>query len=71
MVCDSLIDVWLAETGQPREYFNPVDWWCYVGKRGMGALEYSPTLRDERRNEVKIAQLADTIDKVFDDRSSL
>ena len=79
MVCDSLpdtfgnslIDVWLAETGQPREYFNPVDRLCYVGKRGIGALEYSPTLRDECQIEVKIAQLADTIDRVFDDRSSL
>ena len=79
MVCDSLpdtfgnslIDVWLAETGQPREYFNPVDRLCYVGKRGIGALEYSPTLRDEWQNEVNIAQLADTIDRVFDDGSRL
>ena len=79
MVCDSLpdtfgnslIDVWLEETGQPREYFNPVDRLCYVGKRGIGALEYSPTLRDEWQNEVNIAQLADTIDRVYDDRNSL
>ena len=79
MVCDSLpdtfgnslIDVWLAETRQPHEKFNPVDRLCYVGKRGIGALEYSPTLRDEWKNEVRITQLADTIDRVFNDRSCL
>ena len=50
MVCDSLpdtfgnslIDVWLAETGQPREYFNPVDRLCYVGNRGIGASGIQP-----------------------------
>ena len=79
LVCDSLpdvfgntlIDVWLAETGQPREYFNPVDRLCYVGKRGIGALEYSPTLRGEWQSEIKIEQLTDIIDRVFDNRSRL
>jgi serine/threonine-protein kinase HipA len=37
-----LIDVWLARTGRRPEDFNAVDRLCYVGARGMGALEFEP-----------------------------
>ena len=79
LVCDSLpdvfgntlIDVYLAAEGQPREYFNSVDRLCYVGNRGVGALEYSPSIRNDKQSEIKLSELVDIIDRVFDDRSSL
>jgi serine/threonine-protein kinase HipA len=37
-----LIDIWLAQTGRRPEQFNAVDRLCYIGKRGMGALEFEP-----------------------------
>ena len=40
---NALIDAWLAGRGRPADSFNPVERLCYVGARGMGALEYHPT----------------------------
>ena len=40
---NALIDEWLARHGRARESFNPVERLCYVGTRGMGALEYHPS----------------------------
>ncbi len=39
---NAIIDEWLARQGRSRESFNPVERLCYIGSRGMGALEYSP-----------------------------
>lgn len=40
----ALIDRWLAEQGRAPGDFNPVERLCYVGSRGMGALEFEPEL---------------------------
>ena len=67
-----LIDVWLAETGRRLESFNPVDRLCYVGTRGVGALEYQPaTPRADRRGELALAQLVDLANRVLDERNRL
>ncbi|MDE2943495.1 MAG: type II toxin-antitoxin system HipA family toxin [Gemmatimonadota bacterium] len=66
-----LIDVWLAETGRRPEDFNPVDRLCYIGKRGVGALEFEPALRSGRGSEVEIAQLVDLANRVLDERGRL
>ena len=44
-----LIDAWLAQTGRAPETFNPVDRLCYIGRRGIGALEFEPTLSRKKR----------------------
>lgn len=67
-----LIDAWLAENERSPESFNPVDRLCYVGTRGMGALEYQPAVRrGNRREEVEIARLVDLANRVLDERSRL
>ena len=43
-----LINQWLTREGRTAEDFNPVDRLCYLGARGMGALEFRPTLRGGR-----------------------
>ena len=43
-----LINQWLTREGRAAEDFNPVDRLCYLGARGMGALEFRPTLRGGR-----------------------
>jgi len=40
---NALIDVWLAKEGRTPESFNPVERLCYMGKRGLGALEFEPS----------------------------
>jgi serine/threonine-protein kinase HipA len=38
----ALIDAWLAGQGREPEDFNAVERLCYIGSRGMGALEFKP-----------------------------
>lgn len=37
-----LINVWLAREGRPENSMNPVEKLCFIGSRGMGALEFEP-----------------------------
>ncbi len=39
---NALIDAWLATQGRTPESFNAVERLCYIGARGMGALEFAP-----------------------------
>ena len=41
----ALIDAWLASQGRRPESFNAIERLCFVGARGMGALEYAPAVR--------------------------
>ena len=67
-----LINVWLAETERSVKSFNPVDRLCYIGTRGVGALEYQPALpRGNRRGEVAIAELVELANRVLDERRGL
>ena len=40
----ALIDAWLATQGRTPESFTPVERLCYIGTRGMGALEFAPAI---------------------------
>lgn len=37
-----LINVWLAKNGRAANSLNPVELLCFIGTRGMGALEFEP-----------------------------
>jgi len=39
---NALIDAWLALQGRTPASFNAIERLCYVGTRGMGALEFQP-----------------------------
>ena len=39
---NALIDAWLARQGRRPESFDAVERLCYMGARGMGALEFEP-----------------------------
>jgi serine/threonine-protein kinase HipA len=39
---NQLINIWLAQNGRPENSMNPVEQLCFIGKRGMGALEFEP-----------------------------
>lgn len=40
---NSLIDAWMAGKGVEKSKITPLDRLAYMGKRGMGALEFRPT----------------------------
>lgn len=39
---NQLINIWLAQNGRPPNSMNPVEQLCFIGSRGMGALEFEP-----------------------------
>ena len=49
-----LIDEWLVRTGRAPSDFTPVERLCYLGQRGMGALEFRPALRDRQSGSVPV-----------------
>lgn len=47
-----IIDAWLARQGRQPEDFTPVERLCYMGVRGMGALEFRPAIGPAARKSV-------------------
>nr|WP_299383847.1 type II toxin-antitoxin system HipA family toxin [Allomuricauda sp.] len=39
---NKLINIWLTQQGRPENSMNPVEKLCFIGTRGMGALEFEP-----------------------------
>lgn len=70
---NALIDTWLATRGRDPESFNAVERLCYIGTRGMGALEFRPDIRRGRTSSSKIhvARLVELASEILTHRSSL
>ncbi len=70
---NAIIDTWLATKGRKPESFNAVERLCYIGTRGMGALEFKPDQRRGRPSSSKIhvAQLVELASEILTHRSSL
>ncbi len=67
-----LIDAWLATSGRSIESFSPVERLCYIGSRGMGALEFEPAIaRGDRHGVVEVARLMELANRVLAPRSHL
>lgn len=50
----TLINAWLAANGRTAESMNPVERLCYMGKRGLGALEFEPALNTAKETSVSV-----------------
>ncbi len=70
---NALIDAWLAREGRTPESFNPTERLCYIGARGMGALEFQPAVLGAPTNKkkVEVASLVELANRVLDERVSL
>ncbi len=70
---NAVIDAWLARNGRSSTEFSPVERLCYTGKRGMGALEFAPSVQPELDKPVgvEIAELIQLAQKITNKRSSL
>lgn len=62
-----LINLWLAQQGRPQNSMNPVEMLCFIGTRGMGALEFEPvTLKESKRAfSVEIDTLVDIAQRML------
>ncbi len=70
---NAVIDTWLASQGRAESSFNSVERLCYIGTRGMGALEFEPTISEYSKKEKKIEinKLVDLVNKILDQRTGL
>ncbi|RXR35318.1 type II toxin-antitoxin system HipA family toxin [Flavobacterium piscinae] len=69
---NQVIDAWLARQGKTAQSFNPVDRLCYIGKRGMGALEFEPESGQQMipSNALEIEALVEFAKEVLAERAS-
>ena len=69
---NQLINVWLAQHGRAENSMNPVEMLCFIGSRGMGALEFEPSQLDEKKTpfKVEIQSLVDIAQKVLSKRKA-
>ena len=70
---NALIDAWLATQGRTPESFNAVERLCYTGTRGMGALEFEPSLGPEAQpaRKIEIDALVKLASEVLSHRQNL
>ncbi|MDJ0763966.1 MAG: type II toxin-antitoxin system HipA family toxin [Myxococcota bacterium] len=70
---NAIIDAWLASQGRTATSFHPVERLCYVGSRGMGALEFEPATLGppESKQAVEVASLVDLANQILDERTRL
>lgn len=70
---NALIDAWLAARGRAAGSFDPVERLCYIGTRGMGALEFYPAVLDapNRSRRLQIEDLVDLANQVLNAREQI
>lgn len=51
---NELINLWLAQQGRPENSMNPIEMLCFIGLRGMGALEFEPAIQKQNVNTFSI-----------------
>lgn len=69
---NELMNIWLAQQGRPPDSMNPVEMLCFIGKRGMGALEFEPATFEERKRatSIEIESLVEIAQWVLSKRKS-
>ncbi len=67
---NALINAWLARRGRPQNSMNPVELLCFIGKRGMGALEIEPAYPKgpERAGKIEMDELVNIASDILNDR---
>jgi serine/threonine-protein kinase HipA len=66
-----IIDAWLARQGREASDFTPVERLCYMGIRGMGALEFKPAIgpRAKTAAPIEVAELTQLVVDIFRHRT--
>jgi serine/threonine-protein kinase HipA len=70
---NALIDAWLATQNRAPESFDAVERLCYVGIRGVGALEFHPTLGPSPRatKSLRVDALVELASAILSQRRGL
>lgn len=68
---NELINIWLARNGRPENSLNPVELLCFIGNRGMGALEFEPTILSTKHSQtIELSSLIETTMKLLESREN-
>ena len=69
---NALIETWLTRQGRPSGSLNPVETLLFIGKRGMGALEFEPpdALGQNKATKLEIASLVEISDQILSGRKN-
>jgi serine/threonine-protein kinase HipA len=69
---NQLINLWLAQNGREPNSMNPVEMLCFIGTRGMGALEFEPAaLKESKRSfSIEMDSLVDIAKKMLSQKTS-
>jgi len=69
---NQLINMWLAKQGRSQDSMNPIEMLCFIGTRGMGALEFEPaTIKESKQTfSIEIEDLVDIAKKMLSKRES-
>ena len=51
---NQLINAWLARQGRSQDSYNPVELLCFIGTRGMGALEFEPAVLKPHKRAINL-----------------
>ena len=68
-----IVNAWLENQGRSPSSFNSVERLCYVGRRGMGALEFEPALlkSPDKYNTIEVEKLAELASRILNRRQSI
>ena len=67
-----LINAWLARQGRPDNSLNPVELLCFIGKRGMGALEFEPVISKESGSyDVELSDLIEVTKALLEKKEDI
>lgn len=70
---NSVLNAWIAAKGKSPEEITPLQRLQYTGKRGMGALEYTPATKLKGLNvseKIEIASLVSIAQEILDSRKA-
>jgi serine/threonine-protein kinase HipA len=67
---NALVDRWLARQGRGPDSASAVERLCYMGVRGMGALEFSPVKgpNPTEEEDIQVSELVELASRVFSER---
>ena len=70
---DALIEAWLSKQNRSIQSFSPIERLCYMGDRGMGALEYVPCSGpiDSKEEKLDIEKMLSLISKILTKRKDI
>lgn len=68
---NQLFDLWRQQNHLSGADINPLDKLSFIGRRGMGALEFLPEVSHERKTEkIDMKSLADLAERIFVEREN-